>query len=669
MKIGLTDLADADGLLASTQASGGFMNETASRDRPRRPLAIAAVLALLLGSTTLAHAITYQEAPQLAEAVKAGQLPPVEQRLPQDPEVVKPIESIGTYGGRLRFGLRGSSDYNNILRMVGPQGLVRWNPTYTEIVPNVAASYEVSPDGKEFTFHLRKGMKWSDGQPFTADDVVFNVNDLILNSEFAPTAPRYMAGGKPMQVEKIDDATVKISFTESYGDFLAELASPLGQHPVFYAKHYCSQFLPKYNPDIDALVTSNNATDWQNLLTSKCGDIEVSARWANPERPTLDPWIVKEPYVGGAVRVVMERNPYFWQVDPEGHQLPYIDELLAPIQQDVESLVLDAIGGRIDFQLRHLDSPANRPVLAENREKGGYEFFQANQPGGVNMAIDLNLTHKDPELRELFNKKDFRVALSLGMDRQAIIDTALLGEGEPWQQGPFEDGAYYHERISKQYLEYNPDEANKLLDSIGLEKRDSNGMRVLPSGRPLKFKIDVIPTVQPEQVDMLQLIEQQWAKIGVDMDVNAIERTFFYERTSNSNDHDAAVWGAQNNWLPGDLPQQIVPIHHDSRWGIPWVQWYKSGGKEGEEPPASVKERMKLYDQARGTVDQQQRIALFHQIADIAADEFEVMGVTKALPSYGIKKLNLKNVPPEMPNSWYYPTPAPTLLTTWYWAN
>ena len=640
--------------------------------RKRVPIAVARRLALggTIGLLTMAGsalAVEYHQAPELAEQVAAGKLLPVEERLPKEPEVVTPLESIGTYGGQLRFGLRGSSDHNNILRMVGPQGLVRWNPSYLEIVPNVAESYEVNDDASVFTFHLREGMKWSDGEPFTADDIMFNMQDLVFNDDFAPTPPRYMAKGEPAKVEKVDDTTVTFTFAAPYGDFLAELASPLGQHPVLYAKHYCSQFLPKYNPDIDALVEANNASDWQNLFLAKCGDIEIPARWGNPERPTLDPWIVKEPYTGGAVRVVMERNPYFWEVDPEGNQLPYIDELVAPIAQDVESLILDAIGGRIDFQIRHLDAAANRPVLAENREAGGYEFVEASPVGGVNMIINLNLTHKDPELRELFNNKDFRIALSLGMNRQAIIDTALLGDGEPWQQGPFEDHPNYHEKLSTQYLEFDQAEANRLLDSIGLDKRGPDGMRLLPSGKPLKFKVDVIPTLQPEQVDMLELIEQDWAEIGVDMDVNALERTFFYERTSNSNDHDAAVWGGQASWMPGEIPQQIVPVHHDSRWGIPWSKWYNSGGTEGEEPPPSVKKRMELYDEARATVDPEKRRAIIHQIADIAAEEFEVMGVSKAVPTYGIVKTNLKNVPEAMPSSWYYPTPAPTMLTTWYW--
>lgn len=633
----------------------------------RRALLVSTALAAWLVAGGPAAAL--QEAPALAALVKDGKLPPVAERLPKEPEVVKPLEGVGRYGGQLRYGLRGSSDHNNILRMIGPQGLVRWNPSYTEIVPNVARSFEASADATTFTFKLREGMRWSDGQPFTADDVLFNMQDVVLAGALAPTPPRYQAGGKPATVEKLDATTVRFTFAAPYGDFLAELASPLGQHPVLYARHYCAQFHPKHNPNVAELVKAANASDWQNLFLARCGDIEIPSRWGNPAKPTLDPWVVKEPYVGGATRVVAERNPYFWQVDQAGNQLPYVDQLVSPIAQDVESLVLEAVGGRIDFQIRHLDAPSNRPVLAQNRQKGGYEFVEATRVGGTNMIINLNLTHKDPELRELFNKKDFRIALSHGIDRQEVIDTALLGEGEPWQQGPFEDHPNHHARLSTQYLAHDPAAANKLLDGLGLTRRAADGTRLLPSGRPLKFKIDVITTLQAEHGDMLEIIARQWEKIGVDMDVNALERTFFYSRTSESYEHDAAVWGAEGSWVPGEIPQQIVPVHHDSRWGIPWTFWYKSGGKQGEEPPASVKERMRLYDQARATVDTAKRRELMLQIAEIAADEFEVMGVSKSTPTYGIRKLTLKNVPPAMPSSWYYPTPAPTMLTTWYWAQ
>ena len=637
--------------------------------RARRSLTgLVLGLAVGLGAAGQAAAQASREAPALAQRVTRGELPPVAQRVGSQPEVITPMERVGTYGGRLRFGLRGSSDHNHILRIVGPQGLVRWDPQYTRIVPNVARAFEASADGRVFTFHLREGMRWSDGQPFNADDVMFNMRDVVLAGALAPTPPRYRSGGRNVEVEKLGPYTVRFTFAEPYGDFLAELASPLGQHPVLYARHYCSQFMPAFNPNVGDLVRQANAADWQNLFMARCGDIEIPSRWGNPDRPTLDPWVVREPYVGGASRVVMVRNPYFWQVDTAGNQLPYIDELFAPIAQDVQSLVLEAIAGRIDFQIRHLDSASNRPVLAQNRDRGNYRFVEAASVGGTNMVFNLNLTHKDPEWRRLFNTRDFRVALSLGMDRKAIIDTALLGEGEPWQNGPFETHPNFHRRLSTQYLEQNLPEANRLLDGLGL-RRGADGMRLLPSGRPLRFRVDVIPTLQPEHVDMLQLMSQQWRRIGVAMDVNPLERTFFYQRTSEGYEHDAAVWGGQASWVPGEIPQQIVPVHHDSRWGIAWVQWYQSGGARGEEPSASVRERMRLYDQARATVDPDARRALMTRVADIAADEFEVFSVSKALPSYGITANGLGNVPRAMPSSWYYPTPAPALPQAWFWAT
>lgn len=610
------------------------------------------------------------EAPGLAELSKAGKIPAVSERVGSEPEVIKPLQSTGKYGGEIRFGLRGSSDQNSILRMVGSQGLVRWNAEYTKIGPAVAKSFEVDPTATTYTFHLRKGMKWSDGQPFGADDILFSLEDIVLNKDFGSTPSRYMSASKPMKVEKLDDATVRFTFDTPNGDFLAELAAPLGQHPVLYAKHYCSQFHPKYNKDIDNLVKKMGASDWKNLLLQKCGDIETATRWGNLERPTLDPWVVKEPYVGAATRVVLERNPYFWQIDTDGNQLPYVDRLSASISQDVESLILSAVGGRIDFGLRHLDSAADRPVIAQNREKGDYRMFEAEVSGFNTMMIDLNLTHKDPVLRELFNTKDFRVALSLGIDRKEVIDTALLGEGEPWQQGPFEnDSPYYDEKLSTQNIAFDPSKANELLDRVGLSKRGPDGMRLRPDGKPFFFQIDVIPTFQPQWTDMLNIIRMQWRKIGIDMRVNPLERTFFYERTSNSNDHDAAVWVGGAAWTPASLPHQLIPVSPESRWGIGWYQWYQSKGARGVEPPASVKTRFELFDQVRSTADPEKRMALVRKAIEIAAKEFEVFGVSKALSTYGIVKNNLRNVPEKMQNWWALATPAQTLPQTWYWSK
>jgi peptide/nickel transport system substrate-binding protein len=291
-----------------------------------------------------------KEAPGLAALVAEGKLAKLADRVGAAPLVVVPVEKAGAYGGQLRRGLRGSADHNGILRMVGNQGLVRWNATFTEVLPNVAEKWEVNEASTEFTFHLRPGMKWSDGHPFTADDVVFAIEDCCKNPELYRSVPSPLViANRPGVASKINDTTVKFTFEAPYALFLEIMATPLGQHPTLFAKHYGAQFHPKYNNKVADLVKAANVSDWGALFRSKLGDIEIPLRWGNPEKPVLDPWVVQEPYSGGATRVLMRRNPYFWQVDTEGRQLPYIDSLNFSISQDVESLMLDVISGKLDI--------------------------------------------------------------------------------------------------------------------------------------------------------------------------------------------------------------------------------------------------------------------------------------------------------------------------------
>ena len=204
-------------------------------------------LAMLAAGAILGpfSASAFNESPVLV----GNGLPPVAARLPTSPEVVIPLDSIGSYGGTIRRALGGSSDHNSILRFLSPQGLTRWEPDFSQVVPNVAESWSVNAEGTEFTFHLREGMRWSDGEPFTAADILFFVEDLLQNEEFYPTPPaRYVIDGQPMEAEMIDETTIILSFAAPYGTFLTELATPMGQEPVLWARHYCQQFHPTYNP-------------------------------------------------------------------------------------------------------------------------------------------------------------------------------------------------------------------------------------------------------------------------------------------------------------------------------------------------------------------------------------------------------------------------------------
>ena len=641
-----------------SDSSMSVLRPSAGRRSMLKGFAGAAALAGIGGS---ALAQQSKEAPALAKMVSEGKLPPLAQRVSSTPLVIQ-AEKVGVYGGAIRRGLRGSADHNGILRMVGNQGLVRWNLAFTEVLPCVASSWEVNANSTEFVFHLRPGMKWSDGKPFTADDIVFSIEDCAKNTELYKSVPSTLViAGKPAVVTKVNDTTVKFTFASSYALFLEQLATPLGQYPTLFPKHYGSQFHPKYNTNVAAQAKAANLSDWAALFRGKLGDIEIPARWGNAEKPTLDPWTITEAYSGGVTRVVMDRNPYFWQVDQSGQQLPYIDRLNFSIAQDVESLMLDALSGKLDIQERHIDSLQNKPTLSQNMQKGGYRLIELVNAGAQQVQIYLNMTHKDPKMREMFANKEFRQALSLGMNRKEIIDLVYLGQSEPYQTGPRPGHPWYNEKLSRQFTQFDPKQANDILDKIGYNKRDAQKFRLRPDGQKVFFSIDVIPTLYPDAVDTLELVKRHWADIGIDIKVNTIERALYYTR-GDSNDHDAATWPG-----PGGLDAMLDPRDYfaqhiqGSRYAIPWTQWFASNGKDGMEPPASQKQRKKLFDDAQATADLKKRGELMKQVFDLCADAFETVGVCLAVNSFGICKNNLQNVPKSYPSAWSWPNPGPAL--------
>ena len=626
----------------------------------------------LLSMAIILPALAFNEAPLLSQRVASGALPLIENRLPVKPEIVTPLDSVGTYGGTIRRALGGSSDHNSILRFVSPQGLTRWKPDFSSVVPNVAESWTVNEAGTAFTFKLRAGMKWSDGAPFSADDVMFFVEDLLNNKDFYPTPPaRYVLDGHVMAGEKIDDHTVTLKFSAPYGTFLTELATPMAQEPVLWAKHYCKQFHPKYNPNVQALIDATQAVDdWPSLFRLKCGEVEAPNRWANADRPTLDPWIITgEGYRAGASQVIMERNPFFWQVDHEGNQLPYIDTLHWAVVNDNQALILSAAAGNIDMQRRRIDNLANKPIFAAQAKKGGYIIQDYANSDSNRMAIHFNHAHKDPQMRQILRNKLVRIALSLGIDREEIIDIVYLGVGEPWQIGPRPDHILYNEKLGRQYTTYDPNKANQLLDAAGLATRDSEGFRLLPNGQRLTFNVNYPGIENPDWGDALEIIRNQWVEIGVELNATSVERSIYYSR-GEANEHDFMIWGAPGGLDPTLSPRDVLAIHPQASWfSIPWTRWYLTNGKEGEEPSASMKKRLALYDAFKKEADQEKALALFRQIHAEAAEAFEVIGITLAPNLIGVTNTKLRNVPRVIPASWMYPDPGPTLPQTYYFAE
>ena len=538
------------------------------------------------------------------------------------------------------------------------------------MLPSVAHKWDVSADSSEFTFHLRPGMKWSDGHPFTADDIVFVFEDCLANTELYKTPPAlWTIGGQMCKVSKVDDVTVKFKFAGPYGMFLQQMATPLGQHPTLFPKHYCTKFHPKYVQNTADLAKAANVPDWGALFRLRCGDIEIPSRWGNPEKPTLDPWTIAEPYTGGATRVVLKRNPYFWQVDTEGNQLPYVDGIVFGISQDVESLMLDVVSGKIDIQERHIDTLQNKPTVAQSAQRGNYRLFETINANSQQMAIYPNLCHKDAAIRAILNNKDFRSALSHGINRQEIIDIVYLGQSQPWQFGPRPTHPWYHEKFGRQFTEYDPKKSNELLDKLGYTRRDGQNIRLRPDGQKLFFAIDVIPTLYPDQVDALELVKRHWSAIGIDVKINTIERALYYTRGDN-NDHDFAVWQGPGGLEPLIDARDWVAIHpQGSRFGLPWATWYVSNGRDGQEPPENHKRRMKLYDEARSISDVKRQGVLMKEILDLATDAFDAMGICLAPNLFGIANNRLRNVPAKMPGAWSWPNPGPSLPQQYFFTG
>ena len=476
-----------------------------------------------------------------------------------------------------------------------------------------------------------------------------------------------------MTAEKIDDYTVVLRFAAPYGTFLTELATPLAQEPVLWARHYCQQFHPAYNPDVQDMIDATEAVeDWPSLFRLNCGEVEAPNRWANAERPTLDPWIVTgDGYSAGSTQVIMERNPYFWQVDTEGNQLPYVDTLQWGVAQDTQAILLEAIAGNIDMQSRRIDSLANTPVLAENRERGGYELFERSNSESNVMAIHFNHTHQDPVMRDLLTNRDVRIALSLGIDRDEIIDIVWQGQGEPWQIGPRPEHVLYNEQLGRQYTEYDPDRANELLDAAGYADRDGDGYRLLPNGERLEFNVNYPGVEQPELGDALEIIREQWDDLGVGLSTSSAERSIYYSR-GEANEHDFMVWGA-----PGGLDPTL--LSHARRAGrapagklvsrSPGSRWYLSGGYRRRRAERVTMQR------AAGPLRRLQgrrRTRKRRWISSARSTRSPRMS-SRSSASPWLRTWSVWSArepaqcpEPDCPASWMYPDPGPTLPQTYF---
>jgi len=592
----------------------------------------------------------FNEAPMLAELVKQGKLPPVEQRLPKDPVIIEPLEEIGQYGGTWRRAMLGVGDRAGLDRITWDP-LVRFDWDNKTVVPNLAERWKVTNEGKVFTFYLRRGVKWSDGKPFTADDILFWYQDILLNKDITPVFPVWMTvEGSPGTVEKVDDYTVRFTFPKSYGAFLIRLAGSYGC-AMYTPKYYLSQFHPKYTPmeKLNAMTKDAGFTYWYQLFSAR-NDI-----YNNPELPTLRPWKTVTGMVPG--RVIWERNPYYWKIDIAGNQLPYIDRIVHDVVENIEVINLKAVSGEIDMQHRHI-TWENYPLFIQNQSKGDYRVLKWKLAEGSNAVLAFNLNHKDPVLRSLFQNKKFRIALSLAINREEINQICYLGLGEPSQITIIPGSPYYVKEAAKLYTEYDPRKANQLLDQVGLSKRDKDGFRLRPDGKRLEITIEFAEIFGPYR-HVAELVSNYWNKVGVKTEIKIQSRELCGQRW-RAGEHDVGMFQGDRGWDPfPEIAHWLIPKGHSNVNAPQWGLWYETLGKQGEEPtdPEVIK-AFNLEKKIYSTTSEKERILLGKQLVKLGAENVWKIGLVGVLPGLVVVKNNFRNVIEDTVSDYLLRTPG-----------
>jgi peptide/nickel transport system substrate-binding protein len=623
----------------------------------------------------------FKEAPMLAALVKAGKLPPVDKRLPEpaDLMVIKPLKDIGKYGGRWRRGFTGPADNENGNRIVSTDKILMFDYTGNKITPSLAKDWRLSDDGKVCTIFLRQGMKWSDGQPFTADDFIFWYEDIYQNKDLVPTQiPELQINGKPGRMVKRDDYTVVFEFPEPYFLFVDILAGDTligGGQATGAARanfmggyapaHYLKQFLPKYTSADEATRKAKalGFDGWVSYFRNR-------TNWAlNVELPTVGPWKTVSPI--NTPTWGMERNPYYWAVDTAGNQLPYIDRIAMGLAENLEVLNLRAISGEYDLQERHV-SLSKLPVFIENQKKGNYSIHLDTSQSGCDAALLVNTAYEaDPEIAKWLTNKDFRHALALGIDRNQLNEALWLGLGTPGSTAPAEDvpispGKEYR----KKWGVLDVKQANALLDKVGLSKKDGAGYRLRTDGKG-RVRIELmsvggqfIPYTQ-----MGEMIKQQWTKIGIDADVKETERGLAFTKTANA-EHHIMFWtvgGSENLYL---FPRHVLPVDvAECHLGMPFARWYASNGTQGKKPTnPEMLRAFDLYRSASGKKEAE-RVKIAQEIWKIILEECWVIGTVGLSPAFmGVRivKNNMGNIPMRQTNAQHARTPNTSHPSTFF---
>ena len=608
----------------------------------RRALAftLCALLVLAAGGAKAA----LQETPFFADAVASGKLPPVLQRIPSEPALAE-LETLGKPGGDLRMLMASPKD-TRLMVVYGYARLVAYTPALA-IVPDMLLGVDVE-EGRIFTLHLRPGHKWSDGQPFTAEDFRYWFEDVAGNPELSsmglPLA--MLAGGEPPKFEVLDDTTIRYTWARPNPLFLPALAGP---DPMFiYAPaHYLKQFHAKYADPakLADLVKEAGVRNWAALHNK----LDNEYKNDNPKLPTLQPWmlVTKPP----ADRIVFERNPYYYRVDGAGHQLPYIDRVVFTIA-DSKIIPAKTGAGESDLQARYLRFD-DYTFLKAGEADGQYQVRLWRTGPGSQLALYPNLNVNDEAWRKLMRDVRFRRALSLAIDRHEINQALYFGLAIEGQNTVLPQSPLYRTEYRDNWASYDLDQANALLDQIGLTNKDSDGTRLLPDGRPCAIIVEDSGE-SSEKADVLELIRDSWRRVGVQLYSKPAQLTLFRRRVFSGEALMSLDKGIENGLATATMsPAEFAPTSQQQLEWPKWGDYAETKGKSGEAPdlPAAEKLYQLNSDWLAATTDEDQA-RIWHDMLGLWADQVFSIGLIAGVLQPVVVNDRLRNVPSDGIYNW-----------------
>jgi len=601
------------------------------------------------------------EPPFLADRVAAGDLPPVDERLPESPVVVGNRDAIGVYGGEVRMQhfdpvwMTSNYDWN-------AERLLHFSDEdLRTIVGNILESWEVSDDGTAYTFYMRKGMKYSDGAPLTSEDVRFYYEDYHLNTELnASLVWKFRFGGAPMVLDIIDDYTFKLTFAAPFGNFPAHVTRMEPNHwDSFLApSHYLKQYLPKYGDQaaLDAKAEELGLEGWVQLAAQRlnqwgCGVWRGDDWIVEDNYPVLGPWhIVERPSEG---LYLWERNPYYWKVDINGSQLPYIDTMRYDYSSTLENTQLMVLQNQLDCVGMHDVTVADYPLYKENEPTAtwsvaDYVSCMSDRP----VLFPQHYLVDDPVLTELVNHPNFVKALSVAIDRNEVNESLYYGLGRTGQQAPIPSSKYYKEEYGQAFAQYDPDLANQLLDEMGLDQRDSDGFRLRPDGERLTYLIEHTGArIGPAIGKVCEMVTTFWREAGIDASAKEVQESLYNERMLNFQ-VNCGIWHADRctDLLWHVQPQWYIPTGDANQGGASaaWTNWFNAEDRTAPDliqPPDEIKELFGYFDKMTEVVSEDERVKYGQMIFDYLAENPLEIGFFLEIPAPLLFNKNLRNLP------------------------